>query len=146
VKRLPVEYDKNKCAWMTASLFEKYIRKIDNKMKCLGRKIVIIMDNCPSHPQLKKLFNVELICLPKNTTAKLQPMDAGVIRMLKANYRRRLAKRRLLAFDNNMPFSINVLEALNLIKASWEEIDSTKIEHCFQHAGIICIKFNIGIL
>ena len=54
--------------------------QIDNKFVAEGRKIALIVDNCPAHPNINKLQAVGLIFLPPNTTSQTQPMDQGVIR------------------------------------------------------------------
>ncbi|KAJ9550069.1 hypothetical protein OSB04_022612 [Centaurea solstitialis] len=41
---LNCEYRANKRAWMTGVLFEEYVRQLDKKM--VGRKILLIVDNC----------------------------------------------------------------------------------------------------
>ena len=43
------------------------------------RRITLIVDNCPSHPQIENLESIKLKFLPPNTTEFTQPMDAGVI-------------------------------------------------------------------
>ena len=56
---LNCEYRANKRAWMTGVLFEEYVRQLDKKM--VGRKILLIVDNCPAHPKIiEGLRNVEL--------------------------------------------------------------------------------------
>ena len=52
--------------------------------------------------------------LSPNTTAKTQPMEAGVIRCLKSHYRKNLAKTRLLAFGEKN-FTIDILEGMKLL-------------------------------
>ena len=47
-------------------------------MKSDGRKIIMVLGNCPAHLYVE-LENVELAFVPPNTTSKTQPMDAGVI-------------------------------------------------------------------
>ena len=67
-------------------------------MRKRQRKIALVLDNCTAHPNVNGLTNM-LVFLPPNTTAKIQPMDAGVFRSIKAHYRKNLAKLRLLAFE-----------------------------------------------
>ncbi|GFN87424.1 tigger transposable element-derived protein 6 [Plakobranchus ocellatus] len=55
VKSLPVEYISNSKAWMTSSIFETWIRKLDRKYLLQGRSIVMVLDNCPAHPRIKDL-------------------------------------------------------------------------------------------
>jgi len=38
-----------------------------------SRKIALIIDNCPAHPAVNGLSNVQLIVLPPNTTSVSQP-------------------------------------------------------------------------
>ena len=71
---------------MSFELFEQWVRELDRKFKLEGRKIALIIDNCPAHPHIDKLQAIELFFLPPNTTSRLQPMDQGVIRSLKAHY------------------------------------------------------------
>ena len=99
VKKLPLPYEHNTKAWMTSTIFEKWVKKLDLQMRKRERKIALVLDNCTAHPSVSSLTNVKLVFLPPNTTAKTQPMDAGVIRCFKAHYRKNLAKMRLLAFE-----------------------------------------------
>ena len=52
------------------------------------RKILMLVDNCPAHPNIANLKAVTLKFLPSNTTSCLQPMDQGIIQNLKIVYRR----------------------------------------------------------
>ncbi len=60
-----------------------------------GIMFFFIMDNCSAHIPLMQLvsvvtlYNTTVFYLPPNTTLKIQPCDAGIIRSLKAYYRRR---------------------------------------------------------
>ena len=71
-------------------------------MKNSNRKIALVVDNCTAHPVIHGLTNFMLVFLPPNTTAKTQPMDAGVIRCLKAYYRKNLAGIGLFAFEGRI--------------------------------------------
>ena len=87
---LPCRYRSQKKSWMDSTLFEEWVRELDVKFQKENRKIALIIDNCPAHPTIAYLSNVKLIFLPPNTTSVSQPMDQGVIKCLKAFYRRRL--------------------------------------------------------
>jgi hypothetical protein len=50
VHQLPVEYDANKSAWMTSTIFETWLRRWDASLTRKDRKIVLFVDNCNAHP------------------------------------------------------------------------------------------------
>ena len=128
-------YESNRKAWMTSAIFMKYILQLDKKYFIGKRKVCFIIDNCPSHPTIPDLTNIQVIFLPKNTTSVLQPMDCGVIRMLKAYYRRRLVESHLIAFDSKSEMQLDLLVALRFLKASGDEISATHIHNTFRHCG-----------
>ena len=80
VRNLPCRYRSQKKAWMNGTLFEEWLRELDRKFEMQGRKIVMIVDNCPAHPEVSGLKTIHLQFLPPNTTSCTQPMDQGVIR------------------------------------------------------------------
>lgn len=136
IRKLPVEYEANKKAWMTGSLFEKWLRQVDGKMGRQNRKIAMVVDNCPAHPKIK-LDNIELVFLPPNTTSVTQPMDGGVIRNLKLHYRHYLALRRLAAAEMNTPFKWNLLDAIVALKAAWSKVSPSTIANIYRKVGFV---------
>ena len=80
VRNLPFRYRSQKKAWMDGTLFEEWLRELDRKFDMQGRKIVLVVDNCPAHPDVSGLKGFNLQFLPPNTTSCTQPMDQGVIR------------------------------------------------------------------
>ncbi|XP_076944819.1 CENP-B homolog protein 2-like [Bidens hawaiensis] len=132
---LNCEYRANKRAWMTGVLFEEYVRQLDKKM--VGRKILLIVDNCPTHPKIiEGLRNVELFFLPPNTTSKIQPCD---IRAFKMHYRRRFYRSLLKGYKLGVPnpAKINVLDAMNLAISAWTmDVRANTIANCFRHCRL----------
>ena len=84
-----VHYDANKRAWMTREIFLKWLNTLNNRMIRNGRNILLFLDNCPAHPPAE-LSNMKIVFLPPNTTSLLQPLDAGIIKRVKMDYRSRL--------------------------------------------------------
>ena len=137
MRKLSVDYEANKKAWMRSDLFEQYLHKLDRKMKSDTRKTVMLLDNCPAHPHVT-LENVELAFLPPNTTSRTQPMDAGVIRNFKLHYRCILASRRLQAAENGREdFKWSLLDCLLAVKSAWSLVTPTTIASCYRNAGFV---------
>ena len=86
---LPVTYSSNKKAWMTSQLFKQWLDKVNNRMIQQHRSILLFIDNYTAHPDANR-SNIKLVFLPPNTTAKLQPCDAGIIQNVKMHYRKLL--------------------------------------------------------
>ena len=63
----------------------------------------MIVDKCPAHPLVDELKANELIFYPPNTTTKMQPMNQGVIRSLKAFYWHSIIKRCITGTDGGIP-------------------------------------------
>ena len=87
IKSLPCRYRAQKKSWMNSELFEEWVREQDEKFENEGRKVALIIDNCPAHPVIENLKSITLYFLPPNTTSALQSMDQGVIWSLKSKYR-----------------------------------------------------------
>ena len=84
IMKLPLPYESSKKAWMIAAIFETWVKKLDSQMRESNRNIALVLDNCTYHPKVKGLTSIKLIFFPPSTTARTQPMDAGVIRCLKS--------------------------------------------------------------
>lgn len=82
---LPVRYSHSKKAWMTGRIWEQFLQSWDRSLRSQNRKILLLVDNAPSHPVIHGLTNMKVVFLPKNTTSLIQPMDAGIIRNLKGD-------------------------------------------------------------
>ena len=137
VRNIPCRYRAQKKSWMDGVLFEEWIRELDCKFQREGRKIALIVDNCPAHPHVEGLNAINLVFLPPNTTSKTQPMDQGLIRSLKAHYRCKVVQMYITAIDNNRPLPpINMLLAMHMLVSAWDRVSPSTIQNCFRAAGI----------
>jgi len=70
---------------MQTSIWNDYlIKKLNRKIHNANRKILLLIDNAPTHNLLDiELTNVVIHYSPPNTTAYLQPLDAGIIHSFK---------------------------------------------------------------
>lgn len=135
-KSLPVKYKANSKAWMTSEIFKSELREWDEKLKMENRKILLLVDNCPAHPDVE-LEQIKLIFMPPNTSSKLQPMDQGVIHSLKCHYRKILLMKMLDAIDKNKSFSVDLLDAIHFIHLAWQKVSRETIANCFKHGGFL---------
>ena len=108
-KRLSMhmDYQANRKAWMTSDIFRQWLQNFNRRMAMLRRKVVLVIDNAPSHHPNVKLSAVKLAFLPPNITAKTQSIDQGVIRSFKANYTDMNSSRRSLLTPNKLPQTAN---------------------------------------
>ena len=93
---LPVTYKANRRAWMTKDMFSEWLYALNNKMRAQKRSILLLLDNCSTHPNIK-LSNIKLVFLPPHTTSHLQPCDGGIIQAVKLRNRTKFV--RLLKID-----------------------------------------------
>ena len=136
IKQRPSRYRAQKRSWMNSELFEEWVRELDKKFESENRKIALIVDNCPAHPEIEGLKAIDLFFLPPNTTSHLQPMDQGVIRSLKAKYRQKVIRKIIDAIDKgNMIPNISILEGMKILTLSWEEVSISTFINCFSKAG-----------
>lgn len=134
IKTLPVQYDSTKKAWITGDLFKKWLKTLDRKFEREGRDICLILDNCSAHCGIFGLKAIKLEFFPPNTTSKLQPCDQGIIKCFKSYYRRELLLRAISSYDEGKSFSINLLDALDILRISWKTVSSDTIKNCFRKA------------
>jgi hypothetical protein len=137
------KYRSNPKAWMTQVIFLEWLKRFDARMA--GRNVLLIMDNCSAHIPLMQLasvvtlYDTTVFYLPPNTTSKIQPCDAGIIKSLKAYYRRcfnRLLIQRLQDKVAN-PEKIDVLEAMHIAVAAWSmDVKPKTIHNFFRHCRI----------
>ena len=141
-KHLSCKYRSQKKSWMDSILFEEWvreviIREVDRSFTKEGRKIVLLVDNCPAHPSIDNLVSSELIFLPPNTTSKLQPMDQGVIRSLKAHYKTMSVRKLIEAIEKKKPLpELSILDAMQMLDLACGKVTTKTVVNCFEKAGI----------
>jgi len=131
---------------MTGSLFQIFLKRFNEHVK---RKVLLVIDNAPSHVwHGLEIPNVEIVCLPANTTSKLQPMDAGVIASFKRHYRRRQLSHALDLLDAaKNRYKVDQLTAMKWAVAAWRDVDQSVLANCWKHTGILSICWkHTGIL
>lgn len=135
-----VQYCSNKNAWMLSGLFETWVRDFDRDMDKQNRKVLLFVDNCSAHPEITDLKAVKLVFFPPNTTSKLQPMDQGIIEAMKKLYRKKMIQKMLICMGDDGKGELpvfHVLDAINMIKSAWDEIEVATIMKCFRKGGFV---------
>ena len=136
VKKLPCRYRGQNKSWVDSTLFENWVRELDNQLEKENRKVALIIDNCTAHPDIGGLKAIDLFLLPPNTTSALQPMDQGVIRSLKARYRTKVVQKMIEAIDNkNSLPTISLLDAIKMLVLAWYEVTDKTVQNCFKKSG-----------
>lgn len=146
IKHFPVIYKANQNSWMTRLIFDEYIAKWDEELIREGRKICLVIDNCTCHHINYIPKAIKLVFLPPNTTALLQPLDQGVIKLFKSAYKDDLIDKLIALIDAEDErensditdkFIKNFLlsDCLYMIKEAWEGISTTSIQNIFSKVG-----------
>lgn len=136
IQSLPVAYENNTRSWMTSQIFEKWLRSWDAELKSGGNKILLLVDKRPAHPVVSNLKCIKLVFLPPNVTSVLQPMEQGVIKALKTQYRKLQVLQMIQNIENGKDTkSLCVLDAILMISEAWEKVTQTTIANCFRQAG-----------
>jgi hypothetical protein len=170
VAGLPCVYFSQAKAWSTSKIFRSWYTQVFLpyiRTNYPGIKVVLLMDNCGSHGQnlFEDPFNqVKVLCLPKNTTSRYQPMDAGIIATFKTNYRygllyeimkwisvdigenaifpclvrRPMPKQGYRGIQDGKP--PNILEALTLMVAAWDKVTPRTVVRCWLKTTVLPAK------
>jgi hypothetical protein len=132
-------------------MFLQYIRRRTTK------KVLLILDNCGPHGDelIDPEGQVTVVFLPPNCTSMFQPMDAGVIAMLKKNYRTQLLLIMLQTFDDrehrrsqakgmaagtkglDEGHHPHLRDAMDILHKVWEEVKPEAIKKCWIKSQLI---------
>ena len=139
VKDMSVDWYASKNAWMTGEIHHQIMSKLNNEMRLSNRHILYVCDNASSH-QVREYSHIKFLMLPLNATSIMQPLDQGIILSAKRRYKKKLAERYLSCVENNKDANsllkaLDIVQATNMIAASWGETSSTIIQNCFCKAG-----------
>jgi len=121
---------------------EKIIENLNNQMIKEKRKVILFLDNATVHPPslVGKFSNIKIVFLPKNTTSRLQPLDAGIIQSFKCKYRKKLmrfviARSKDDVLASEITKQVDVLQAIEWIAKAWGEVSVDTIKNCFKKCG-----------
>ena len=88
--------------------------------------------------------NIKIVFLPTNITAKLQPLDQGIIRVVKLSYCKAITEKVLACIDADKPDNLqNIMRSLDFVVAceniiaAWNHVSEALIVKYFHKAGFI---------
>ena len=89
-----IQYFSNPKSWMTSEVMEAVLARFIRKLVFEDRKLVLFLDNVTYHPEfmIGQFSQIKIILLPKNTTSRLQALDAGILQDFKVKYQKTLVK------------------------------------------------------
>lgn len=139
-ENLPVTWKSNTKSWMTSEIMSEWLENFDRKMGAQNRKILLFLDNAASHPKHSNLKNIKIHFLHPNCTSISQPLDQGVIKNFKHNYRTLILKHLLANIEisntaHDLVKRINVLDAVYFAKSAWDQVTAETVQNCFRKAG-----------
>ncbi|GFT12716.1 tigger transposable element-derived protein 4 [Trichonephila clavipes] len=138
---LGIKHKHNEKAWMTSEILEEWLQDLNERMKTRKKKILLLIDYAPCHPDEITLSNIAVRFLPPNPLSPLQPLDQGIIQSFKILYRKNLLKRLLSHSSDPEEISslakkVTLFDAVQLVKHAWNEVSSTTIQKCFSACGL----------
>ena len=118
------------------------------KIKDSGRKALLFMDNASVHSaatvELRdKLANTEIRFFPKNSTSKIQPLDAGIIQALKLSYRTKLHTRIMHRLKDDMEADPN--EGLEYCACDMLDCAVLEQDEFTHHFSLFCKMWILAI-
>lgn len=134
---LPVMYESNGKSWMTAEIFNKWLRAIDEQMVAAKRNILIFVDNFPAHSVKIPLLAVKIEFLPPDTLSKQQPLDRAIITNFKIFYRHEIVRKIVsrIEDDRNEPF-VDLQQAIEMCDRAWRSVRPGTILNCFRETEL----------
>ncbi|KAG0441429.1 Tigger transposable element-derived protein 6 [Dictyocoela muelleri] len=122
---------------MTSFEFNSWLYDWNLELKTKKRKILLILDNCPGHKITCSTSNIELLFLPKNSTSKLQPLDAGIIRSFKVKFYSYQLKSIVGKITNDVNIEklfkeLTIRDAIIYSKYAWDDVPEETIRQFCQ--------------
>ena len=122
---------------------EAALARFNRKVVFEDIKVIIFLDNATCHPEFMicQFSQIKIIFLPKNTSSRLQPLDAGIIQNFKVKYQKRLVKYVLARIQEDASATqtikgVVVLVAIRWLQKAWKEVTNLTIKNCFEKCGI----------
>lgn len=135
-------YYHNSTARMNSFIFINWLKEFNKKMRVEKRNVLLLIDSCASHAitneDEEELGNVRVEYLPPNTTSSFQPLDEGVTKIFKTNYRAMLVNKIAHQIEDHNEYTMpDVREAICLIKRAWDLVSKETIQYYWDRVKIV---------
>ncbi|KAI7958282.1 hypothetical protein MJO29_006499 [Puccinia striiformis f. sp. tritici] len=142
------EYAHNSTAWMTAEIFQRWLKSWNSKLKEEDRNILLLLDNFRGHTLPDGgLSHIRVEFFSPNLTSHVQPLDAGIIKCFKSYYRKKAILRSINLFTEEMDkeektpmknmFKVDQLLAMRMSQKAWDSVSALTIANCWGVTKII---------
>ena len=124
----------------SALIFGEWIYKLDLDMRKQGLHILLLLDNFSGHKwDSTRITNIRIKLLPPNMKSHIQPCDAGIIRTLKAHFRRFQMEHALDRWEDNQDkiYYMSVLDGMCMLARAWKQVKQSTIRNCWRHTRIL---------
>ena len=132
---IDVDYYHKRRAWMTSDVFTTWLRGLDP---------TTTQNNSTRRQRSELQHTIQRATMHRsptlpapNTTARIQPQDAGIIKTFKTCYQNNLSCHFIDCTENDNPQTVNVNEALHMMTTAWASVTEKTINNCFRHVDII---------
>lgn len=137
ISKLNVTYYSDTNSWLNVKIFNDIISSINSQMKLENRKIIIFTNFAGN--QDEKFSNVSILNLLGDFS---HPLNTGVFKCLKANYRMKLCRKMYALGEKKPDFdAIKLFSVIEMLSYSWDnEIKSSLVVDCFKQCGFYQAK------
>lgn len=136
-KEAPIIYRSSQTGLMTREVFEDVMVLFNEHFKQQGRKVLFLVDMCDEH-KLLTLSNLKVDFWPPAAAAKLQPLQQGIIPLLRENYQRLFTEKVLLLTEEGEVPAVRKLTLFDtsfMLHSLWEQVEKDQIAEAFLQAG-----------
>lgn len=133
-------YESNQKGWMNGLVFQRWLQVFNGKMRDQNRQVVLLLDSAASHVTTGLvLTHVKVAFLAAKGSAKLQPLNGGIVKGFKRRYRHAHLENALGREEQGRRdiYTVNQLEAMEWSKQCWADIPAELIQNCWRHTRIL---------
>ncbi|CAM9570371.1 unnamed protein product [Phaeothamnion confervicola] len=161
-RKPPALYFNQPKAWSDMVIFRRWYQEVflPEILRRTNKPVILLMDDCTGHGELPvPRGQVTVATLPRNCTARHQPMDQGIIAAFKLRYRSALLAQRVAMLETReqlraaaaarrpkMPAGTmglaeghepHMLDAIEFGMEAWAAVSEETIARCWLRAGIL---------